>query len=67
MTDISKRVAARRRRLAEFPGEGMPPRGKLASYFAKITSAPTPPLSAAESILGVTSVDSAAENGVFFF
>jgi hypothetical protein len=27
MTDLTKRTAARRRRLADFPGEGMPPAG----------------------------------------
>lgn len=27
MTDVSKRAAARQRRLAAFPGEGMPPSG----------------------------------------
>jgi hypothetical protein len=35
MADVSKRVAARQRRLAAFPGEGVPPRGKACQLLCE--------------------------------
>lgn len=35
MADVSKRVAARQRRLAAFPGDGVPPRGKACQLLCE--------------------------------
>jgi hypothetical protein len=35
MTDVSKRAAARQRRLADFAGEGMPPPGKACQLLCE--------------------------------
>jgi hypothetical protein len=35
MTDLSKRAEARRRRLADFPGEGVPPTGRACELLCE--------------------------------